>query len=48
MGSGGPSTSTQYVKSETSALPEYAKPFFMGLMGSARAQPLGNMNEAPV
>lgn len=48
MGGGGPSTSTQYVKSETSALPEYAKPFFMDLMGSARAQTLGNMDEAPI
>ena len=48
MGQSGPSTSTQYVKSETSNLPEYAKPFFMDLMGSARAQTLGNMNEMPV
>lgn len=47
MGSSGPSKSTQYVKSETSNLPEYAKPFFMDLMGSARAQTLGNMNEIP-
>jgi hypothetical protein len=48
MGQSGPSTSTQYVKSETSSLPEYAKPFYMDLMGSARAETLGNMNEMPV
>jgi hypothetical protein len=48
MGAGGPSTSTQYVKSETSNLPEYAKPFYMDLMGAAKAQTLGNLNEAPV
>lgn len=32
MGSGGGGTSTQYVKSETSSLPEYARPYFEGLM----------------
>jgi len=48
MGQSGPSTSTQYVKSETSSLPEYAKPFYQDLMGAARAQTLGNMNEIPV
>lgn len=48
MGSGGPSKSTQYVKTETSNLPEYAKPFYMDLMGAAKAQTLGNMNEMPV
>ena len=42
MGGGGPSTSTQYVKSETSSLPEYAKPYFMDLMGGAKAYTLGN------
>ena len=32
MGSGGGGTSTQYVKSETSSLPEYARPYFENLM----------------
>lgn len=32
MGSGGGGTSTQYVKSEQSNLPEYARPYFEGLM----------------
>jgi hypothetical protein len=48
MGSSAPSTSTQYVKSETSNLPEYAKPYFMDLMGAAKGYTLGNTNEAPI
>jgi len=36
MGSGGGGTSTQYVKSETSSLPEYARPYFEGLMQRAQ------------
>ena len=47
-GGSAPSTSTQYVKSETSSLPEYAKPFYMDLMGAARAETLGNLNETPM
>jgi hypothetical protein len=35
MGGGG-GTTTQYVKSETSNLPEYAKPYFQDLMGGAQ------------
>lgn len=35
MGGGG-GTTTQYVKSETSNLPEYAKPYFQSLMGGAQ------------
>ena len=36
MGSGGGGTSTQYVKSEQSNLPEYARPYFEGLMQRAQ------------
>lgn len=36
MGSGGGGTTTQYVKSEQSNLPEYARPYFEGLMQRAQ------------
>lgn len=42
MGGGSSQPTTQYVKSETSALPEYAKPYFMDLMEGAKAYTLGN------
>ena len=37
MGSGGGGTTTQYVKSEQSNLPEYARPYFEGLMQRAQS-----------
>lgn len=42
MGGGSSQPTTQYVKSETSSLPEYAKPYFMDLMEGAKAYTLGN------
>lgn len=42
MGGGGGGTSTQYVKTETSNLPEYARPYFQDLMTTARGLTLGN------
>lgn len=36
MSGGGGGTTTQYVKSETSSLPEYARPYFEGLMQRAQ------------
>lgn len=41
MGSGGGGTSTQYVKSETSNLPGYARPYFENLLQQAEGLTLG-------
>lgn len=45
MGSGGGGTSTQYVKSEQSNLPEYARPYFENLM--QRSQSLLSQDYTP-
>lgn len=42
MSGGGGGTTTQYVKSETSSLPEYARPYFEGLMQRASTELTGD------
>lgn len=42
-GGGGGGTTTQYVKSETSNLPEYARPYFEKLLTTGQAFTLGNL-----
>lgn len=54
MGSGGGGTSTQYVKSEQSSLPEYARPYFENLMQRSQSllsqdfQPYVNKEGQPI
>lgn len=46
MGKGSSQPTTQYVKSETSSLPEYARPYYENLMNAGQAFTLGNLNPA--